>query len=68
MRQRRKTLFEQNPENWKQKVCPICGLTFIHHIAYEPNTCSNFDCVHSFLHPKLNKSRIATREVILIKK
>jgi hypothetical protein len=60
-RQRRKNLFEQNPENWRKKTCPICGIEFIHHVAFTPNTCNNFDCISSFLHPELknNKSRVA---------
>jgi len=55
---KRQTLFEQKPEHWNKKRCPICKEEFIYNIVYEPNTCNKFDCLHKYLHPELSKDKI----------
>lgn len=57
IRTRRKTLFELDSDHWKKKRCVVCQQEFIYNVAFEPDTCSNFDCVHTNLHPELNGKR-----------
>ena len=44
---------------WLKDRCPICHMFFKYPESnYKPSTCGKFDCIHTYLHPKLNRRRI----------
>ena len=37
---------------WLEARCPICGRRYRYLPNYKPSTCSNYDCVHKWIHRK----------------
>jgi len=41
----------QKATKWLKAKCPICKQEFEYpEGGYKPSTCSNFDCIHKYLH------------------
>jgi hypothetical protein len=39
---------------WAKARCPICGREYEYPAnGYKPPTCSQYECVHKYLHPEL---------------
>lgn len=48
------------PIKWLKKKCIICHLPFeyVSNGIYEPETCANWHCVQSYLHPRKKESKL----------
>ena len=42
---------------WLKAKCPICEQEYEHTEDYKPKTCGDWDCIHKYLHPELNRIR-----------
>lgn len=50
---------EKDPNlKWQKARCPICGRTYQYLPEYKPHTCSNWDCIHKYLHPELHRGKV----------
>ena len=43
---------------WEEARCPVCGMLYSYVKGeYKPSTCSNFDCLHKYIHSSKLKEK-----------